>query len=874
MIRSRPQDLQQSQLPARSARGLEDQTQEGRQVDRSGAREAEQEATGRRAFDGQGVQVAVGLEPGFQVLSPAHDLVGIEDHQARAAPSSRSPEARRRTQGAHRVEGVFVTEVDAELVFPCRAHGALEHGLVEIDGGHASCTGAGGVQGEAAAVGAQVQHAAVARQSGRQAPIVALVAEPAGLVAVARTHHEPQLVLMNPGFTRIERGLLRLKALGSCGRRGDAMHDPQVWIELPEYPLDFLAPAPEPERVMFDDQHRTQLVDHQPRQVVTFAVDDAPGIGHLVQPQPLAPQTVGGRDALQQEVPRPVEIAALAARQDADPNVGRAIVEAVSHEASRAIEHLDQGAVFDRGSLPAAACLLSIGDTDLTAVDPRALGDAVGVQSNVGKAGTHGANPTPRGSHSALAAGCSIRKALCARAGLLPESMNLTLLSAAMLPFIAAIPFPRPQGEQAPEPPQEAPTEELPLPESPAPPPLALVGATVHSMVEGQAPLEATVLIEERRITAIGPQLEVPTGFERVDLSGRHLLPGLIDGMANHDPDHDLLYVDAGVTLIRDNGNERLRILQERLAPMRDRTPGPDLFIAVLILDGNPPATLSSVVLDDELVAAEKLPRLLEDKPDFFSINRGVPLGALRRAIQVAHENGIEVWGYLPTEASFEVAVRARMDGFFGLDPFLDVGQRWDQIEQESLAPRIALAAEERLAVTPLLCALAASLLESREDPPGLDFLGPHYLPTWRQRVREISDGMSDELRALVREALVRQGSLLRSLHEVGVAIVPGSAAPNPLLMPGQGLHDELALLQQAGFSAAEVIAMATAGAARALGIEEQRGTIEVGRLADLLVVEGDPLQDLSLLRHPSEVVAARPALDACRARPKARGVR
>ena len=433
--------------------------------------------------------------------------------------------------------------------------------------------------------------------------------------------------------------------------------------------------------------------------------------------------------------------------------------------------------------------------------------------------------------------------------------MNMTLLAAAMIPLFAATPFPQPQGDPPPEPPQEPQTEALPLPESPAPAPLALVGATVHSMVQGQAAFEATVLIEERVITAIGPQLEVPTGFERVDLSGRHLLPGLIDGMANHDPDHDLLYVEAGVTLVRDNGNERLRILQERLAPMRDRNPGPDLFIAGLILDGNPPATLHAVVLDNELMAAEKLPRLLEDQPDFFSINRGVPLGALRRAIQVAHENGIEVWGYLPAEASFEVAVQARMDGFFGLDPFLDVGQRWDQIDVESLTSRIALASEEQLEVTPLLCALAASLVESREDPDGLDLLGPHYLPPWRQRVREITDGMSDELRALVREALKRQGNLLRRLHEDGVAIVPGSAAPNPLLMPGQGLHDELALLQQAGFSASEVITLATAGAARALGIGQQRGTIEVGRLADLLVVEGDPRQELSLLRHPSEVV-------------------
>ena len=85
---------------------------------------------------------------------------------------------------------------------------------------------------------------------------------------------------------------------------------------------------------------------------------------------------------------------------------------------------------------------------------------------------------------------------------------------------------------------------------------VALVGGTVHTMTEGTEPSVQTVLIEEGRITAIAEDLELPEGTEIVDVAGMHVAPGLIDGMTNHDADHDALYIASGVTLIRDTGND------------------------------------------------------------------------------------------------------------------------------------------------------------------------------------------------------------------------------------------------------------------------------------------------------------------------------
>src|SRR2546427_4920438 len=93
---------------------------------------------------------------------------------------------------------------------------------------------------------------------------------------------------------------------------------------------------------------------------------------------------------------------------------------------------------------------------------------------------------------------------------------------------------------------------------------VALTGGTVHTMAPGETPRVATVVIENDRIAAVGPDAAIPEKAQRIDVSGMHVIPGLIDGMVNHDSDHDRLYVSFGVTLVRDVGNDLVHILSER----------------------------------------------------------------------------------------------------------------------------------------------------------------------------------------------------------------------------------------------------------------------------------------------------------------------
>ena len=80
---------------------------------------------------------------------------------------------------------------------------------------------------------------------------------------------------------------------------------------------------------------------------------------------------------------------------------------------------------------------------------------------------------------------------------------------------------------------------------------VAVVGGKVHTLVPGSKPAEMTVLIDDDRIRAVGADVAIPAGAKRIDAHGLHIVPGLIDGFGYHDPEHDPLYLAAGIAVLR-----------------------------------------------------------------------------------------------------------------------------------------------------------------------------------------------------------------------------------------------------------------------------------------------------------------------------------
>jgi len=422
---------------------------------------------------------------------------------------------------------------------------------------------------------------------------------------------------------------------------------------------------------------------------------------------------------------------------------------------------------------------------------------------------------------------------------------------------------------------ERAPEEQAPpgaAPPAPVPPvapqPVALVGGIVFRM-DGTDPGPATVIVRDGRIEAVGPDLEPPADCARLDVAGLFVVPGLVDGAVNHDPEHDALYVARGVTLVRDTGN-RMSIIAERRAAERERGPGPDLYVAGPVIDGPQSATTDALRLAspaDARAGLERLAATLVERAeahglasdayalDYLSFHRALDPATWREVLAFAHGHGLSAWGPLPQGVPLELALELGQDGLFGLDALLPSGARWPEAGPDALAAAVARVAAGRAAVTPLLATFTRRLGQgSLEDDDLLRQLSPFYEQSWRAERERWNALRETQGEALERAAVNAQGALL-ALWQAGATLVPGSGAPHPGLAPGLGLVDELEAWVEAGLPPLEVLERATAGAARALGIDDRRGTLAPGRVADLVVLGTDPRSTLASFRDPELVV-------------------
>src|SRR5262245_4063962 len=391
-----------------------------------------------------------------------------------------------------------------------------------------------------------------------------------------------------------------------------------------------------------------------------------------------------------------------------------------------------------------------------------------------------------------------------------------------------------------------------------APRALLLRGATVHSMVPGDPPRVADVRIEDGHIRAIGPEAAGGAEPEVLELAGKHLFPGLIDGHVNFDPEHDALYLAAGVTLVRDLGGDHLALHVERAPDHRDRVPGPALLTAGAALDGDPPAAATAVVLRNPDAAESYLPILFEEGVNFLCVLPGLPEDSWKKTIELAHARKLPVFGPRPAKLSLAEALAAGQDGFHALDSLLPPGVLWDGVAAVALDDAISALARSKKPIVPLLQASSVRLEDQETDPSRVALAGllaPTYEAWWRAELAQRKPFLDPERRAPGELALAKQARALRALHDAGARLLPGSGAPQPWLLPGTALHQELRQWTLAGIPVQTVLELATRGAAEALGLGGERGVLQPGAWADVLVLDQDASEDLARLLDPAWVI-------------------
>jgi imidazolonepropionase-like amidohydrolase len=394
----------------------------------------------------------------------------------------------------------------------------------------------------------------------------------------------------------------------------------------------------------------------------------------------------------------------------------------------------------------------------------------------------------------------------------------------------------------------------------------------------------ATVLVHNGRIAAIGPagSVRVPAGVRTIDGSGKYLIPGLADMHAHLYSDGEvadsLARYELGVLLANGITTTRLMIGTPEHFPLRRAIEsgeilGPQLWIASPELSGRPADHAHVVTTPEAATAAVKA--VADSGYDFIKITNFITLPVYAAILAEAKKRGIRVDGHVDPQVGLAHAFASGQAGIHHLDSYFEavlsdtapsresvtqVGhfrlRNWvsmDYIDEKKVAAIGGATARAGIWSTPTLTLFdhafaiheSDSAIRSRPDwklmPPGMRSL---YL---RGRTQYWNPANEEIRTAVRRQRYVEvRNRIVKAIVDSGGKIMAGSDAPDWFMSPGWTLHRELKMFIEAGLTPFQALQAATVNPAEFLNASAEWGTLERGKRADLVLLSGNPLEDIS----------------------------
>lgn len=389
-----------------------------------------------------------------------------------------------------------------------------------------------------------------------------------------------------------------------------------------------------------------------------------------------------------------------------------------------------------------------------------------------------------------------------------------------------------------------------------------LRNVTVVAM-DGQAPLaDQDVIVRGERIAAIEPTGAPHTGLKVVDGDGAYVIPGLVD-MHVHlgSPLMLAMWVSHGVTGIRVMSSQDY-VRDLRNAVDQGDLFGPHVFLASPLIEGDPPLWPQSEPVTDPEQARRLVRQYADEGYQAIKIYDGLSEKVFAAITEEAAVHGLPVVGHMPDNIPLETLLAsqpASLEHVGGYLPeWFTQGRDACELPAEELEQLARKLATHRTTLVPTV-----SLYHYRGDPSAREAVRAEpafsHLPAgltehfWGNVTPEAG---SDRARRSVC-SLANSRALVAAYIAAGGKPLPGTDTPNPWLVPGLALHQELELLVELGMSPEAVLTSATLGAAEWFGQADERGSIAVGKFADLVLLEANPLEDIRHTRRIAGVALA-----------------
>ncbi len=400
--------------------------------------------------------------------------------------------------------------------------------------------------------------------------------------------------------------------------------------------------------------------------------------------------------------------------------------------------------------------------------------------------------------------------------------------------------------------------------------PVEYIALVDGNIVDGTgAPVQnrLTVLIRDGKIEALGADVQIPEGAKVFDVQGKTILPGLIDvhghlyantggQIENQFQTYPKLFLAGGVTTIFSPGEfDPVGAVNLRDGIERGELPGPHILTAGPYFDGAPSRIPWIVGVSSATEAIQKFENW-RDRIDGVKLYTSITEAQMSALIETAHSNGLFVTGHLEsisaTRAS-EFGIDGLEHGIFAISELGLPGQNfWERacvladldLTSPAVDSLITKIVEQDVYIDPTTVQYHQLLPEAEPVVENWDvYLSPGIQATYQAFLRNIPP--SGSRLACLRSAIEKQKQFVKAVHDRGGRVVVGTDPVLLNLTPGYALYKEMQILVEAGLTELEVIKAATYSAAVALGRGDQIGSIAAGKHADLIVVDGNPADDI-----------------------------
>ncbi len=383
----------------------------------------------------------------------------------------------------------------------------------------------------------------------------------------------------------------------------------------------------------------------------------------------------------------------------------------------------------------------------------------------------------------------------------------------------------------------------------------AITNGDVVDVINKTVIKDATVLVENGKIKKVSTaKFKLPPGTPVIDATGKTILPGLWDMHAHFEQaEWGPAYLAAGITTVRDCGNEMGYIMAVQKAIDNGTGVGPHILKAGII-DGTGAASLGIITADNVADAITTVQRYKKAGFDQIKIYSSMKPEIVKAVCDEAHRLQLSVTGHIPEGMSLKAGIDSGMNQVNHIIYVYDAMQ----VDEKTLDVNITspksdstlnYLLEHKTVIDPTI-GVFELIFRSLKD--SITAIEPNFykLPLPLQTLF-VNTGTNPQRAARLKGITLSVTKMVKAMYDKGIPIVAGT----DMGMPGYSLYRELELYVQGGLTPLEALTTATIIPATVMNKQNETGSVTEGKAADIILVDGDPLANIGNLRKVSVVI-------------------